>query len=163
MNKIFYTDGSSKGNPGKGGFGIVEFDEKNNTILSSKSAYFDYTTNNRMELLAILCVLELANIESEDTFTIYSDSAYCVNIINDWMWNWARNNWYEGCDKEIKNLDLIKEIYNLCSKPFFNASVVKCDGHANILGNELADTLATNDDKKYNKLIEENNIQLLKI
>ena len=91
MKKIFYTDGSSKGNPGPGGYGVVEYDIKSNTIFYIYSEYFKNVTNNQMELKAILHVIKLAAADKENSYLVYSDSAYAVNSINTWMYEWARN------------------------------------------------------------------------
>ena len=60
--------------------------------------------------------------------------------------------------KEVENIDLVKEIYSYINKDFFNFQIKKCNGHAGILENELADALATNNKLKYNKIIKENNL-----
>ncbi len=71
--------------------------------------------------------------------TIYTDSAYCYNIINNWMFSWARNGWKRPKNQEIKNLNIIKKIYELA--PLYD--VKKVNGHVGIIGNEIADQLAT--------------------
>lgn len=174
MNKIFYTDGACKGNPGPGGFGVVELEEiqarKRDqwdnwttsyyvTALSYKySEYCDNTTNNREELKAILHVFKLAAADTKHKYIIYSDSAYAVNIINSWIYNWAKNNWKNSKNKEIENIDLVKELYNYLTIDFFNCQVNKVAGHANIYGNELADALATNNMVKFDKLLKKYDI-----
>lgn len=155
---IFYTDGSSKNNPGEGGFGVIEYYDDTKRVQQYFSKRYDNVTNNRMELEAILYVVKQASCDPEHNYIIYSDSAYCVNIINNWMRGWARNNWTRNGGKPIKNLDLIKDLYNLFNIPFFNAEVRKCTGHIGNIGNELADALANNNSKKFDKIIKENNI-----
>ena len=160
-----YTDGSSKGNPGPGGFGVVSFIHDNNTYpdYSISMPSKEDTTNNREELKAILNAFEYSMklmknpfYEKCDlTFIIHSDSAYCVNICNDWIFKWARNNWMNTKKKEIENKDLILSLYEYLTIDFFPCQVVKTSGHSQIYGNELADALATGDIKKYRKLIEE--------
>ena len=93
-----------------------------------------------MELTAILAALK--HIEKENSFIkpiIYSDSAYCVNLINNWMFSWARNGWKRPKNQEVKNLELIKQIYELA----YLADIQKVSGHSGIFGNEQADALAT--------------------
>lgn len=163
MKKIFYTDGSSKGNPGPGGYGVVEYDIKSNTIFYTYSEYFKNVTNNQMELKAILHVLKIAAKHPEYDFTVYSDSAYAVNSINNWIYGWARNGWINSKKKPVENLDLIQEIYKYVEFPMTNVTLRKIDGHKGILGNELADALATNNKKKLDDLIYKYDIAFLYI
>lgn len=153
-----YTDGSSKGNPGPGGYGVVIL--KDNEIYYHHSVQCEQTTNNKEELKAILHAFEFADHYPNSTFIVYSDSAYCVNICNDWIFKWARNNWKKANKKPVENLDLIKSLYKYLSKDFFNCQVVKTNAHVGIVENELADALATNNQKKFQKIIKENGISL---
>ena len=152
MKKIFYTDGSSKGNPGPGGYGVVEYDIKSNTIFYTYSEYFKNVTNNQMELKAILHVIKLAAADKENSYLVYSDSAYAVNSINIWMYGWARNGWVNSKKKPVENLDLIQEIYSYLEFPMENFDLRKINGHSGHLGNELADALAKNNMKKKEEL-----------
>ena len=158
MKKIFYTDGSSKGNPGPGGYGIVEYDIKLNTIFYTYSEYFKNVTNNQMELKAILHVIKLAAADKENSYLVYSDSAYAVNSINTWMNGWARNGWVNSKKKPVENLNLIQEIYSYLEFPMENFDLRKIDGHSGHLGNELADALATGNMKKKEELKHKYNI-----
>lgn len=159
MNKkIFWTDGSSKGNPGNGGFGVISIE--NNTINYKYAEYFDKVTNNQMELKAILHVFKLAAADKDCQYIIYSDSAYSVNMINNWIHTWAINNWKNSKKQTVENIDLVKEIYKYLNINFFNCQVVKCNGHNGIIGNELADALATNNLNKFNKIVEKNDIKI---
>ena len=144
MKRIFYTDGSSKGNPGPGGFGVVELTEDGKEVVQIHREYCDNTTNNREELKAILYVVEMAATDLDNEYIIYSDSAYCVNSLNVWMHSWARNNWMNSKKKPVENLDLIKPLWKLFNKMFFNVTLEKIAGHDGVIGNELADRLATN-------------------
>ncbi len=155
MNYL-YTDGACKGNPGPGGFGVVAFE--NNTIYLQYKEQCEQTTNNREELKAILHAFQIAEGAPNETFIVYSDSAYCVNMLNDWIWTWARNGWKNSKKKEVENIDLVKQLYNYISKDFFNCQVVKVSGHDGNIGNELADALATFNKNKYFKLIEKHSI-----
>jgi len=157
MTKTYYTDGSSRGNPGPGGWGYVRLEG---------DKIFDYdhgrelkTTNNRMELMAILKVAEIAAENPSDEFIIYTDSLYCVNSINKWMRGWASNNWVRPNKQPVENLELMQALYKLFSRDFFNATVRKIPGHVNILGNELADRLATNHMIEFDGLLEVNSIK----
>lgn len=159
MKKIFYTDGSSKGNPGHGGYGVVEYDIKSNIIFYIYSEYFKNVTNNQMELKAILHVFKLAAADPDNKYIIYSDSAYAVNMINSWIWAWSKNNWKNSKKQIVENLDLVKELYNYLNINFFNCQILKCDGHSGNIGNELADALAKGDKIKYNNLYLKYNIK----
>lgn len=161
MIKI-YTDGSAKNN-GKqnsnGGFGVVAF--KDNEIIYHYNEQCKNTTNNREELKAILYAFELAQTKyKSETCIIYSDSSYCVNICNNWIYTWARNNWINSKKKQVENIDLVKSLYKYLTTDFFNCQVVWLKGHDNTDGNELADALATNDNAKFNKIIKDKSIKL---
>ena len=136
---ICYTDGSCQGNPGPGGFGVVVLDDNEN-LITTYSEKKDNTTNNRMELSAILWTF-LKYGSKNDKLTIYSDSAYCVNTLTNWMFSWEKNNWKKSNNKTPENLDLIK--------PFFNyfklgniVELKKVKGHAENKWNNMADQLA---------------------
>ena len=168
--RIFYTDGACSGNPGPGGFGVVELtqitfkkkSQMDNSVIkevtipnvnycySSKS---DLTTNNREELKAILHVFEIAAADPSNEYLVYSDSAYAVNMINNWIYSWAKNNWKNSKKQQVENIDLVQEIYKYLNIDFFNCQVKKVSGHSGLLGNELADALATQNEKKYFKLL----------
>ena len=151
-NLTFYTDGACSGNPGPGGYGVVEYDIKSNTIFYTYSEYFKNVTNNQMELKAILHVIKLAAADKENSYLVYSDSAYAVNSINTWMYGWARNGWINSKKKPVENLDLMQEIYSYLEFPMKNFDLRKINGHSGHLGNELADALATNNMKKKEEL-----------
>ncbi len=129
-----YTDGACKGNPGKGGYGIVmRIPEKNYEKRFSEG--FRLTTNNRMELMAVItCFKKLKN--NENPITIFTDSQYVSNAINEnWLQNWKRRNF-----KNVKNSDLWKE-FLVVSKEFdYKIEWVK--GHNGNTYNEIADELA---------------------
>lgn len=161
IKHTFYVDGSSKGNPGPGGFGVIELDtclrETYNSYIESYSLnyeyaeYFDYVTNNQMELKAILHVLKLAAAHPEEGYIIYSDSAYAVNSINDWIRGWAANGWVNSRKVTVENVDLMQEIYKYIDLD--NYLIRKIRGHDGELGNELADAAATGNSKKREELI----------
>lgn len=162
--RTFYTDGSCQGNPGLGGWGFVELNNVEKTLVG-----YDYqnnienTTNNRMELEAILAVCELIGrdiVYDSTDYIIYSDSAYCVNLINKWMWNWAKHNWYNSKKEEIANKDLILKLYDHFSRPFYRVEIKKIPGHSNNFGNELADRLATGKINEVEKLLENSNYNI---
>jgi len=142
--RIYYTDGSATGNGTEnsiGGFGIVEVDENDNILWEYQENNLKYETNNSMELTAILYALNHIEVEEASFMKpiIYSDSAYCVNLINDWMYSWERNGWKRPKNQEVKNLNLIKQIFELADL----AEIRKIKGHASNKWNEYADKLAT--------------------
>ena len=137
---IIYTDGSSKGNPGPGGYGVIVYE--NNEIIHAYSKHFDKpVTNNQMELAAILYAL-IHYGKGNITPTVYSDSAYAVNTLTSWMYSWQKNGWLKKDNREPENLDLIKAYYDLTLQGY-SIVLQKCNGHVGIEGNELADKLAT--------------------
>lgn len=143
--RIFYTDGSCLKNGSsfnEGGFGVVEVNE-NDTLISAYSKRNQNTTNNREELRAILYVMLTAGSRSPECAPIvYSDSAYCVNTFNDWMFRWANNLWTKSDGKVPENLELIKAYYDHYQKGY-RIDLRKVKGHSGDKWNELADKLAT--------------------
>ena len=157
---FFYTDGSCRKNPGPGGFGVLGFyDENTNVIKFKYSEVCDSTTNNREELKAILKAFETIEKEHINEATIYSDSAYCVNMLNDWIFNWARNDWKNSKKQTVENIDLVKPLYNYVTKNYFNCQVMKVKGHHGNVYNELADALATSNFNKFAKIVNENGLE----
>jgi ribonuclease HI len=142
MKYTYYTDGACRGNGtsnSSGGWGVVEIDENNNIIWQSQGTKLP-TTNNEMELTAILNALN--HIKEENNFIqpiLYTDSAYCCNLINTWMYSWERNGWTRPKNQEVKNLEIIKQIFELADI----AELRKVPGHSGIQWNEYVDSLAT--------------------
>lgn len=129
-----YTDGSSRGNPGPGGFGAVLICGKHRKEISQG---YRRTTNNRMELLAVIEGLEIIK-NREIPVVVYSDSQYVVNAVEKgWLTTWIKTN-FKG-DK--KNPDLWKRYYNLSKE--FTIKFVWVKGHANNPLNNRCDELAT--------------------
>lgn len=144
---IFYTDGSAHPNPGPGGFGVVKLNDDNQLIKCYSQQYKKVkVTNNRMELEAILYVMlkygTKQNGEWDEIPIVYSDSSYCVNTLNDWMFRWASNHWMKSDKKIPENLDLIQTYYDHWQEGF-RIDLRKIKGHAGEEWNELADDLAT--------------------
>jgi ribonuclease HI len=109
--------------------------------------------------MATLAAFKLAiecNLYETTPVTIYSDSAYVVNIVNDWIWSWAKNNWMNSKKKTVENLDLVKILYNYLTTNFFQCQVVKIPGHSDIVENEFADALATGNTKKALDIVAKN-------
>ena len=142
---IIYTDGSCRKNGdlanSSGGYAVVVLDDNQNLITTY--AHQEHgTTNNRQELKAILyTMLVYGSKDPGDIPLVYSDSAYCVQTFNDWMWKWARNNWLKSNDRPPENLDLIKAYYDHYMKGY-RIDLQKVAGHSGNKWNELADALA---------------------
>ena len=160
-----YIDGSCRSNGSKnskGGFGIVIFDENRN-LIDAYQEQFEDVTNNQMELKAFLKTFELLNTKYKNQqATIYSDSAYCINILSSWIHKWSKNNWKNSKNETIKNLDIISSLYEYYNINFFinQIYIIKVDGHKGNIGNELADALATADKKKFSNIILQNHINI---
>jgi ribonuclease HI len=139
MQVNIYTDGAARGNPGPGGYGVVLIAGKHYKELS---AGYRKTTNNRMELLAVISALEAMKIVDAH-ITIYTDSKYvCDAVTKGWLFNWQRTNF-----KDKKNADLWTQFLRLYPKNKITFKWVK--GHAGHKENERCDALATQaaDDK----------------
>lgn len=134
-----YTDGSCRGNPGPGGWGAVVLEDDNIIDVAQEKAA--QTTNNRMELSAILWAMEKYG-SSRDIPIVYSDSAYCVNSLTNWIYKWQTNGWRKANNQEIENLDFMQRYLELESNGK-RIDLRKCRGHAGQTWNEMADGLAT--------------------
>ncbi len=143
---IIYTDGSSRGNPGPGGFGaILMWGDKRKEI----SAGYRKTTNNRMELLGVISALESLT-KKNIPLTIYTDSQYIVKAVQEkWLDKWIRTNFAGG----KKNKDLWIRFYNLAKDYQITFKWVK--GHADNPFNNRCDVLATTAADGKNLLIDE--------
>ena len=132
--KEIYTDGACKGNPGKGGWGIIIYDGNKRTKVNGGA---EKTTNNRMELMAIIKALVY---NKNEPCIIYTDSQYVKKGITDWMINWKKNGWKKKTKPhEIINVDLWKQIDEKLTK---HVKVEWVKAHVGIEGNEIADELA---------------------
>ena len=131
-----YTDGACSGNPGPGGWGVFIENSGNVTELSGRD---ENTTNNRMELKAVIEALKFFTTNSE--LTIHTDSKYVMDGASRWIINWKKNNWKTAQKKDVKNKDLWIELDNLLN--YHDVSWVWVKGHDGIYGNERADYLAT--------------------
>ena len=148
MKKVtIYTDGACSGNPGVGGWGAVLMYRGHEKRISGA---VDNTTNNRMELTAVIEALKSLT-ESCDA-DIYSDSAYTVNaFVNGWIYEWARLNWVKADNKPLLNADLWQELYSLSNTHKLN--FIKVKGHADNEYNNICDKLATDAIKNYKSLL----------
>lgn len=142
MKVTIYTDGSSRGNPGNGGYGaVLSFtNSRGETFTRELSEGFECTTNNRMELLAAIVALETLNRPCE--VELHSDSQYLVNAFNKhWVDGWLRRGWKTAAKKPVKNIDLWKRL--LKAKEPHSVTFIWVKGHAGHKLNERCDELAT--------------------
>lgn len=129
---LLYTDGASSGNPGPGGYGVVL---KCGAYTREMSGGFSLTTNNRMELLAVITGLEAINWSNAEVH-VWSDSSYVVDAINKgWLENWKRRNF-----SKVKNPDLWMRLIPMLEKHRVAFHWIK--GHAGHPENERCDALA---------------------
>ena len=143
MKVILYTDGAARGNPeGPGGYGaILEYiDTKGQLHTKEMSQGYVKTTNNRMELMAVITGLEALKRPCE--VDVYSDSQYVINAFNQhWIDSWIRKNWKRGKNEPVKNVDLWKRLLKAAAPHKITWIWVK--GHNGHPQNERCDLLAT--------------------
>lgn len=131
-----YTDGACSGNPGNGGWAAILLSGKHKKEISG---FQPQTTNNRMELLAVINALSA--LKKSSYVTLYSDSAYVVNaFILGWIWGWQTNGWRNSQNKPIANQDLWQRLIDLSS--LHKIVWVKVKGHADNKFNNRCDELA---------------------
>ena len=135
-----YTDGACSGNPGPGGWGALLIARDGDKVLKTRELCGGEadTTNNRMELLAAIHVLE--TLERPSTLTIITDSAYVKNGVTSWIHGWKRNGWRTSNKKPVKNVELWQRIDEAQARHDVTWEWVK--GHAGHPENERADELA---------------------
>jgi ribonuclease HI len=130
-----FTDGACRGNPGPGGWGaLMRFRGKEKQLFGGESE----TTNNRMELKAVIMALE--ELTRPAAVRVTTDSQYVKKGITEWIHNWKRNGWRTAAKKPVKNSDLWRELDQLVAQHDVAWDWVK--GHSGHPENELADTLA---------------------
>lgn len=137
MKKVdIYTDGACSGNPGKGGWGAILI---YNGIEKEISGSAPETTNNRMELMAIISGLRA--LKERCDVTLYSDSAYSLDpFLKGWIYDWQKNNWKTSSKQEVKNTDLWLALLLELKK--HEVSFIKVKGHADNEYNNRCDALA---------------------
>lgn len=142
MNVTIYTDGASRGNPGPGGYGtLLHFVDTRGTLHTREiSQGYECTTNNRMELLAVIAGLEA--LKKPCTVEVYSDSQYVVNAFNQhWIEGWLKRGWKNAKKDPVKNIDLWKRL--LAAKEPHKVTFHWVKGHDGHPENERCDELAT--------------------
>jgi len=133
MVKI-YTDGACSGNPGRGGWAAIIIDGGEIEKISGSS---ENTTNNRMELIAVISALKYVKKENIELFT---DSKYTKDGIEKWILNWKKNGWKTANKQDVKNMDLWQNLDKLNEKKNVQWNWVK--GHSDNKYNNMADELA---------------------
>jgi ribonuclease HI len=130
-----FTDGACRGNPGPGGWGVLlRYGEVEKTLYGGEQ----HTTNNRMELMAVIKGLEA--LKKPCKLKITTDSKYVLGGITEWMPNWKKRNWKTASKKPVQNVDLWQQLDALVSQHEIEWDWVK--GHSGHPENELADELA---------------------
>jgi ribonuclease HI len=145
-NITIYTDGSSRGNPGPGGFASIVV--INNERVIELGGHDTHTTNNKMELKGVIEGLRVSlnNIGDNKHIQVYSDSKYVLTGITSWIHNWKKNNWRTAAKKEVLNQELWQELDSLVET--VSQRDIKIDwhyvkGHADNPYNNRADIIAT--------------------
>ncbi len=132
-----FTDGSCSGNPGPGGWGVVYVDDGH--VLAQEHGVESHTTNNRMEFTAIIHGLRM--LGPAEAIDLHTDSMLAVNTLTKWAAGWERNGWRRK-DGEVKNLDLVREAYDLLrERPLVHVRWIRA--HDGSRWNEVADALST--------------------
>ena len=130
-----YTDGACRGNPGKGGWGVLlRLGEAEKTLYGGE----ELTTNNRMELTAV--IKGLAALNKPCSVLVTTDSKYVLSGMTEWMPNWKKRNWKTASKKPVLNVDLWQQLDAQVQQHEVSWEWVK--GHSGHLENELADQLA---------------------
>ena len=134
-NVVIYTDGACRGNPGPGGWGLIlNYKGIEKELYGAEK----HTTNNRMELMAVIKALEA--LKQPCAIELFSDSSYVLKGITDWMPNWKKRGWKTASKAPVKNEDLWRRLDEAMSRHQVKWVWVK--GHSGDYGNEKADSLA---------------------
>ena len=137
-----FTDGSSLGNPGRGGWGaVVTMGDK---VIAELGGHEKDTTNNRMELSGAINALKyVVKKHKTDEVVIHTDSAYVLGGVTTWIHNWEKNNWRTANKKAVLNKELWQELIALTRAFKGNLSWQKVKGHSGHIHNDRADEIAT--------------------
>lgn len=144
MKKVtLYTDGACSGNPGPGGYAAILI---YNGVEKEISGGEKNTTNNKMEMMAVIKGLEMLKEQCE--VSVYSDSAYVVNSIEKgWVYSWKKNNWKKADKKEVKNIELWEKLLSLMN--IHKVTFLKVKGHSDDELNNRCDRLAVLEREKF--------------
>ncbi len=135
MKAIIFTDGSSRGNPGPGGWGGIVVEQGH---VREIGGFDPHTTNNCMELTAVVQALQ---VSVSQEVTVYTDSRYVISGITLWIHGWKKNNWHTKNKTDVVNRDVWEMLDGVMQKK--NVSFAKVSGHAGIPANERCDVIAT--------------------
>lgn len=136
MKTIIYTDGSSRGNPGPGGWGSVVITPEKVLELGGRD---NLTTNNKMELTA--AIEGLASVGSSDPIILYTDSQYVIKGMTEWIGGWIAKGWKNSQKKPVMNRDLWEKLLEVSKSKKITWKFVR--GHADSPGNVRCDEIAT--------------------
>ena len=139
METVIFTDGASKGNPGRGGWGAI--------VVSDGFAYELgggelNVSNNKMELQSAIQALTFARTKALSNITVYSDSRYVINGITKWIFGWKKNGWKTKTGEPVVNAEMWKDLHALQEN--LKAKWNYTGGHIEIVGNERVDRIASN-------------------
>lgn len=140
-----FTDGGCSGNPGPGGWAYVILE--NDSMISYSSGGLEQTTNNIMELSAVINAIKACQLIGCDEISISTDSQYVKNGITTWIINWKKNGWRTAGKDPVKNKELWEELDNLNNSSKIQWNWVK--GHAGIKYNEKCDSLVREEIQKF--------------
>jgi ribonuclease HI len=167
MEYILYTDGSSRGNPGRGGWGsiVIERHGETNAIVIEMGGREESVTNNRMEIISVIeGVKFILNKNKDPKIRIVSDSEYVVKAVNVWIKGWKKNNWRTSDKKPVKNQEIFSELDTLLAKTNFTIEHIRAhNGHfynerVDVIATTFADDMPTDlfhgDIKDYKKFVE---------
>ena len=135
-NIIIYTDGGCRGNPGLGAWASILISEKHSLRLEIGESE-EMTTNNKMEMKAVIKALE--RLKKSHNIKVYSDSAYLVNGMNEWIYSWQKNNWIKSDKKPVENKEYWIKLIELSKK--HNIEFIKVKGHSGNKENDRADEI----------------------
>lgn len=137
----FYTDGACSGNPGKGGWAWILH---HNNQFKAYSGYDPHTTNNQMEMTAVMHTLEfITNAKINTECIIFTDSIYVRNGLLEWVENWKKQNWKTSTKAPVKNQELWIKMDALYDKLRSHVHIEWIKGHSTNIGNNIADMIAT--------------------
>lgn len=134
---LIFTDGAAKGNPGPGGYGVVI---SQGGLVHEKGGYKERTTNNEMELKAVVEALKEVAAQNKPV-AIYTDSKYVVEGAKGWVFGWLKNGWQTKSKTDVLNKELWQELVPLLRS--VEVEWHKVPGHVGIIGNERADAIAS--------------------
>lgn len=140
-----FTDGGCSGNPGPGGWAFVVLSD--GQLITTSSGSNEHTTNNIMELNAVINALDVCTIMGFSDVNLHTDSQYVKNGITDWIKSWKARGWKTASKDPVKNRELWEKLDGLNSK--LNVTWTWVKGHAGIKYNEMCDSMVRTEMQKY--------------